>query len=384
MQPERQRRILRQLFEFADGDGTLLAAEPLRQPVAAYVDRTYFQTEIDRLFRSQPSVVCLSADVRSTGDCYATEIAGLPVLTMRQPDGSLRAFANICRHRGSPLAPPGHSSVQRSLRCGFHGWTYGLDGMLTARPHSAGGFESLGDECSSLIPLAVAEAHGLVFVQADRRPLDIEPFLDGVQEELDEFRFERYARFGEWIDDWSANWKLLVETFLETYHVPALHPTTVARHFVVQPSLYQPFGPHARFHSLMKSCLAQRSLPEAQWSLIDHGTVEYFISPNTVLNYSVDHVAVYRFLPLSVDRTRSVFTLYTPTAVSTEEARSHFERTIALHKRVSGGEDFVKQEQVQKAIASGALDHVVFGRNEAAAIHFHRSLYERTGGVSNA
>ena len=104
-----------------------------------------------------------------------------------------------------------------------------------------------------------------------------------------------------------------------------------------------------------------------------HGTVEYFIAPNVVLNYSVDHVAVYRFVPLAVDRTRATLTMYTPREITTEAEATHYRRTLALHQRVSGGQDFTTQEQIQRALGSGALDHVVFGRNEPAAIHFHRT-----------
>ena len=98
------------------------------------------------------------------------------------------------------------------------------------------------------------------------------------------------------------------------------------------------------------------------------------LTPNVVVNFSVDHVAIYRFVPLAPDRTRAELTLYTPHAVTTDDEREHFARTLALHLRVSGGEDFTKQEEVQRGLASGVLDTVVFGRNEPAAILFHRAL----------
>lgn len=380
MKLDRQREILRRLFALEARDSTELAAAPLVNPVGVYTSAQVFEAERVRLFRERPVVACLSADVRDPGDCYATESGGVPVLIVRQADRSLRAFANICRHRGSPLAPPGPTSVSRSLVCGFHGWTYGLDGTLKARPHSVGGFAELDDACSGLVPLPVAEAHGMVLVRAGGgRAIDTGEALGAMGDEIDEFDFASYHRFGDWQSEWSANWKLLVETFLETYHVPALHPTTVGRHFVSRPSVWEPFGPNLRFHSLMKSVFDQRDRDESEWNLLRHGTVEYFVSPNAVLNYSVDHVAVYWFEPLAPDRTRVLMTVYTPRPVELDEQRTHFEKTIALHRRVSGGEDFPKQQEVQRALASGLMREVVFGRNEPAAIHFHQTLRELLG-----
>jgi phenylpropionate dioxygenase-like ring-hydroxylating dioxygenase large terminal subunit len=390
MRRERQREIVRTILDLAAVDGTQLADAPLVNPVSDYVSPEVFAAERQRLFRERPVLACLSADLREPGDCYATESGGVPFVVLRHPDGSARAYVNICRHRGSPLVDPGPGHLARSLRCGFHGWTYDLDGAVIARPHSTGGFDGLDDAGSALIPCPSAEAHGLVLVRpVGDAPVDLDEVLVGMGDELDEFGFGAYHHFDEWVSEWAGNWKLLVDTFLETYHVPALHPDTVARHFIVRPSVCAAFGPNIRFHSLMKTVLGLRERPEPEWELLPHGTVEYLVSPAAVLNYSVDHLALYRFLPLAVDRTRVVLTLYTPTPVhqagdgsggravdhaADPAAAEHYRRTLALHQRVSGGQDFTKQEQIQRALSSGALPHVVYGRNEPAVIHFHRSL----------
>ncbi len=379
MRPERQRTIVRTILDLAEREATQMASAPVVNPVADYLSPEVFAAERDRWFRRRPVVACLGADVREPGDCFGFESGGVPLVVLRHGDGGLRAFVNICRHRGSPLVAPGPGNVSRSLRCGFHGWTYDLDGVVIARPHSLGGFDALADGSSALFARPVAEAHGLVLVRPEgREPIDVDTTLAGMGEELSEFAFGRYHRFDEWRSEWTANWKLLVDTFLETYHVPALHPDTVARHFVVAPSLSQAFGPNQRFHSLMRSVLSLRERPEDEWDLLAHGTVEYLVAPATVLNFSVDHLALYQFRPTAPDRTEVSLTLYTPEALDPaspdDPQAEHYRRTLALHQRVSGGQDFTKQEQIQRGLASGALPDVVYGRNEPAVIHFHESL----------
>jgi phenylpropionate dioxygenase-like ring-hydroxylating dioxygenase large terminal subunit len=379
MRIDRQREIVRTLLELAAAGTTQLADAPLMVEVGDYTSPETVATEIDGLFRRRPVLVCLAGDVAEVGDYCATDSGGIPLLVVRGADGSAHGFVNICRHRGSPLVPRGRGHVTRTFHCGFHGWVYDLDGTVVGRPHSNGGFDTLDATESALVRVPTREAHGLVFVRPrGGDDVDVDALLCGMGEELDDFGFGAYHYFAAWDSEWAANWKLLADTFLETYHVPALHADTVARHFLAEPSAFAPFGPNLRFHSLQKSLLTLRDRPEREWTLLPHGTVEYLVAPNAILSFSVDHLAVYRFLPLAADRTRVECVVYTPSAPDEADAL-HFERTLALHQRVSGEQDFTQQEAIHAGLASGAVSEVVFGRNEPAAIHFHRALHELLG-----
>jgi hypothetical protein len=158
------------------------------------------------------------------------------------------------------------------------------------------------------------------------------------------------------------------------HHVFALHADTVAKYFLVRPSAFEPFGPHLRFHSLQKSLLDLKGTDPSSWELLPHGTVEYLISPSTVLSHSVDHLALYRFLPLAADRTAVEAMIYTPAPVETDRQATHYRRTLELHQRVSGDQDFTQCVKIQRSLETGRVDQVLFGRNEPAAIHFHRCL----------
>jgi phenylpropionate dioxygenase-like ring-hydroxylating dioxygenase large terminal subunit len=374
MRQERQREIVRRLLDLHDAKSTELAPEPLRNPAHDYTSADQFALEQRRLFRERGVVACLSVDVAEPGAFVATDCGGVPVVVIRGDDAQLRAFVNICRHRASILLD-GRGTSGRSIVCGFHGWTYGLDGRLIAQPMSCEGFASIDPSTLSLRPAAVAERAGLVFVRAaDDRPIDLDETLCGLDDELEDFELSSHFRYDTWVSSWKCNYKLILDTFLEAYHVFALHRGSVARYYIPAPSTWDPFGPNLRYHSLQKNFLELKNLPEDQWDLESRGTIEYFIAPNTILSHSVDHMAVYRFLPRSVDETVSELTIYTPEPVETEAGHEHYRRTLELHRRVSGGEDFVQQEAIQRSLASGLVEETIFGRNEPAAIHFHNSL----------
>ena len=300
----------------------------------------------------------------------------MPIAVVRGDDGVLRAFVNICRHRASILLD-GRGELNRSIVCGFHGWTYGLDGGLIAQPFSCEGFASIDTNDLSLRQAAVAERSGLVFVRAaSDDPIDLDEVMCGLDEELDEFELSSLYRYDSWVSSWKCNYKLMLDTFLEAYHVFALHRRSVARYYITAPSTFDPFGPNLRYHSLQKNFPELKDLAEDQWDLASRGTIEYFIAPNTILSHSVDHLAVYRFLPTAVDETIAEMTIYTPKPVESEADHEHYRRTLELHQKVSGGEDFIQQEGIQRSLASGLVKETIFGRNEPAAIHFHTALRE--------
>ncbi len=374
MRIELQREIVGRLLAAHDAGETQLADEPLSVPASDFCDPVRFARELQLVFRRQPNAVCVSSDVAGPGDSLAVDVGGVPVVVVRGQDGVVRAFLNICRHRGSPLVESAGKRA-RSFRCGFHGWTYDLEGKLIATPYGDDGFTGLDRDCLGLLALPVEEAFGLIFVRAEGdEAINAGRWLYGAGEEVGDFRFGQYHPFDVWNSEWPCNWKLLLDTFLEAYHVFALHADTVAKYFLARPSAFEPFGPHLRFHSLQKSLLELKGTDPAGWELLPHGTVEYLIAPATVLSHSVDHLALYRFLPIAADRTAVEATIYTPAPVETDRQAAHYRRTLELHQKVSGDQDFTQCVKIQRSLETGRMDRVLFGRNEPAAIHFHRGL----------
>ncbi len=375
MRRETQVELIRELLDHHASGTTQLADDVLVLPAEVYVSEQHWQAEREALFRRRPVVACLSGAVASPGDYVSFTVGGVPVVVVRGDDGVLRGFQNVCRHRASSVVS-GCGSGAASLRCPFHAWAYRLDGTLLARPQAGEGFDGTDESDLGLVPVPVGEAHGLVFVQPEGDgPVNAASLVGEAAFDLDDFNVGSYLPFDRWESSWPCNWKLMVDTFLESYHVFSLHRKTVGKYYLSQPMTYRGYGPNLRFQTCQKSILELAETPKDQWDLLSRATVEYLIAPNVILSHSVDHFAVYQFLPTAVDHTDVTMTLYTPEPV-TEQTRPHYERTLELHQRVGAGEDFPQAVKIQQSLSSGLVEETLVGRHEVALIHFHQALDE--------
>ena len=381
MRRETQVELIRELLDHHAAGTTQLADEALALSAEVYTSESHWEAEREALFRRRPVVACLSGAVASEGDYVSLTVGGVPLAVVRGDDGVLRGFRNVCRHRASSVVS-GSGSAAVSLRCPFHAWTYRLDGSLLARPQAGEGFAGIDESELGLVPVPAGEACGLVFIRAvGDEPIDAGRVVGDAAGDLDDFGLGGYVPFDRWESSWPCNWKLLVDTFLESYHVFSLHRATVGKYYLSQPMTYRGYGPNLRFQTCQKSILDLAEAPEDEWDLLSRATVEYLIAPNTILSHSVDHFAVYQFLPTAADHTDIAMTLYTPEPV-TDRTRPHYGRTLELHRRVGAGEDFPQAVKIQQSLSSGLVDETLVGRHEVALVHFHRALEELLRGAN--
>jgi phenylpropionate dioxygenase-like ring-hydroxylating dioxygenase large terminal subunit len=385
MRRDLQLQILdRVMAHRAAGNTTDMADDMYANRVDKYVREDRYAAEVDRLFRKGPVLACLSCDVKEPGDYLALSIADVPVLVARGDDGKVRAFRNVCRHRGACVAGPGpgeeHVPVTRghtpkSFMCPYHAWTYGLDGRLVAVTHKAG-FEGLDKSQNGLSELGCGEAAGLVFVQLEGAsgPIDANAWLGGMADELEGFGLGGYFHTETRTSDRQMNWKLMFDTFGEVYHIQSLHLKTIHPLIQSQNSVFDGFGPHGRITATRWSITELDDRPRDDWQLLPHVTLVYHIVPNTVLIQQVDHVELYQIFPDGPGRSKALISLYAPTEPATESARDHWRRNLDLLLKVTETEDFIMCEQIQTSFGSGAQQAITFGRNEPGLIHYHRSL----------
>ena len=379
MRRETQLELIRELLDHNAAGTTQLADDVLVLPAGVYTSGSHWEAEREALFRRRPVVACLSGAVASVGDYVSLTVGGVPLVVVRGDDGVLRAFRNVCRHRASSVVS-GCGSGAASLRCPFHAWTYRLDGSLLARPQAGEGFDGTDESELSLVSVPVGETNGLVFVRAEGdEPIDAAGLVGVAAQDLDDFGVGGYVPFDRWESSWPCNWKLLVDTFLESYHVFSLHRATVGKYYLSQPMTYRGYGPNLRFQTCQKSILELAEVPEDEWDLLSRATVEYLIAPNTILSHSVDHFAVYQFLPISASHTDVTMTLYT-SEPATDRTRPHYERTLELHQKVGAGEDFPQAVKIQHSLDSGLVTETLVGRHEVALIHFHQALDQLLNG----
>ncbi len=348
-----------------------------------YTASAHHAAEQVGLFRDQPVFATLAADLPEPGDVVTLESGGVPVVVTRTSAGELRAYVNVCRHRGATVVRASGPGPRR-VSCPFHGWVYDLDdGRLVGRPRSCDGFDGVdgldgatsgGGPCG-LPAVPVAERHGLVFVRpGGGEPIDVDGWLAGLGPELGARRYDRLVPYARQSSTWAANWKLLLDTFLESYHVFALHRQSIGDAYLGLASPFAAFGPHNRIVVPQTAILGQAERPPADWELLPYAVLQYFLAPNVIVSNLDGYVMTWRFVADAADRTTVDHAIYTWEPVDTEEARAHFDARFGAARFVTGEEDFPESERIHRNLAAGTLARTNPGRNEPGIVHFHQTL----------
>ena len=364
----------RKLLAHIDRRTTALADGVYRNPVGDYTCPLQAARERDRFFCNAPINIGLSALLPRPGDWMTHDYAGVPMLLLRRGDFSLAAFLNVCRHRGARVVE-GSGRDAKSFSCPYHGWTYGLGGSLIARPEEAS-FPDIDRASHGLRPLPVVEKHGMIWVGT--RPglaLDIDPLLDGVAEDLVSYGLAAYHHYETRTLRREMNWKLAVDTFCETYHLSYLHWDTISPLFYNNRATFDAFGRNHRLVAARRTIDELRGRAEAEWDVYAHTAIVYVLFPNTVFIFQRDHVESWHIFPEDrPDRCVMYVSLYIPEPAASDSAKRHWDNNFNLLMTTVEQQDFPTCEGMQRGFGSGAQEAIVFGRNEPALQHFHRSV----------
>lgn len=352
---------------------TALTSTTWRQASAVYADLTHLRREQVALFDTCPLVVAFTGELPTPTSFVSRQVAGTPVLVVRQSNGSVKAFLNSCRHRGTEVVWSETTGCARRFTCPYHGWTYGTDGRLLGITTTVG-FPDVDRATHGLVELGCAERHGLVWVA--RRPgvdVDLDTFLGPLDAEfaameLGEFVVERTVELSP-----KANWKLIMDGFMETYHVRFLHAKTLTSYIYSDVAPFHPLGRHGR-HVAPRLCYdaASHSNPAAFLAQV---LIEFQLFPNTNVLWASDHFEIFQVEPdpERADRARVRMTLLVHAAQ--RDRTAHWDRNVEITTNIIVSEDFACAESVQRALNGGAAPtEVVYGRNEAPLQHYHQQL----------
>jgi len=371
-----QIEILERLFELKDKKTTDLADAIYAQPVSDYVSTATSEQEEALLFRQYPLLICLSCEIPEAGDYHCDDYSGVPIIVVRKTDGGLAAYINICSHRGARLACDNGSGL-RQLRCPYHAWRYSADtGDLIAVPFEEG-FVGIDKNDHGLHQLPVVEHGGLVFVKPTQgENIIASDFLSECEPDLLSYGIEGYHHFETRTIDAPINWKLVVDTFLEAYHISTLHRDTIAPILHSNLSVFTPLGDHLRMVAPRKTFSDLRNVEKGSWDLIRHSAIIYILFPNTIFIMQGDHLETWRVYPgASPSESKMYVSLYTPEAATTDSARRYWGKNMDLLMGTVLEEDFPLATNMQKDF-SVRKESLIFGRNEPALQYFHRKLAE--------
>lgn len=362
-----------------------LAEAPMRNDVSVYTDPVRHEAERRKLFRETPLVACLSADLPEPGSFRLFDETGVPILVVRGDDGAVRAFLNICTHRGARLVREREGKA-RLFTCWFHGWSYARRGELAAATE-AERFEGGLDDRRHLVPVPAAERCGLVFVKATpESDMDIDAHLGEFAAELELLQLGRAERVKDGVLPVASNWKYALDTYGEGYHFAALHRQTLAPYFRNDITVYDRFGPHHRVLFVSRDMEAWTGKPESEWGA-EHalGGIHY-IFPNTILfagsvSPGKGYYTTFRHFPgEAVGQTTTYKTIYAPKGVHSAEYRAEVEAAYDATAHVVETEDYVvAAEGWRNLLAMPKGRTVVYGRQELALQNQHRAIAEAIG-----
>ena len=372
-----QVRLTREVLAHLEARTTAQAPDVMYHATSAYYSPERLQSEKRILFREYPLLMGLSGQLAKPGDFLTDDFSGIPMIVVRDREGTVRAFLNVCKHRGARLVEDcGHAG--RAFSCPYHGWSYSLQGELMGIPDSAS-FEGMDKAGRGLTELPAVERDGMIWVIPVPGPdtnLDIEAYLGGLAPELANYGLGAYHHHETRVLRRKLNWKIVIDTFLEPYHFGVLHANTVGPIFIPNLCLFEAFGPHLRETLPRRTIEDLRGKPEADWDLIPHTAMVYVLFPNTVLVMQIDHVETWRVFPVGdkVDECVMYLDFFVPEPATTESAKRHWDRNMDLTIRTVDKEDFPVGEGIQAGFAAKAQTEMVFGRNEPALAHFERAV----------
>jgi glycine betaine catabolism A len=375
MKRETEIDLIARLLGHVDAGTTSTGAAEAHLPVAHYRTHERFLAEVRAVFRRLPIVVGHASEVAAPGSFFTHDTLGVPLLVARDRDGRLGGFLNVCRHRGARLVREPRGEDRKAFACGYHAWTYGLDGPLLHVPH-AELFDPAATCDRGLVPVPVAELGGLVWAAATpRASIDVGAFLGPLAEEIEGLALGDHVPYRTVTVTRSFNWKLIIDAFLDGSHIRQLHRASVARFFLDNVNLVDPFPPHLRSAVARRAITDAKGAPRETWRLRDALSLTYFLFPNTVLVLHPDYVSRITVFPVSERETAFTHTLLIPRGEDTEERRAHWEKSWALiHGTVFEQEDMAAAEWIQGGLDSGANEVFVCGKHEHPIALFHEAL----------
>jgi len=363
--------LARRLLDHNLNGTTDQADDIMVKSVSDYIDNDIIKSEVDKIFYDHPVPIALSAELKENNSYKATKAIDTPLLITRGEDGVVRAFINICKHRGAPVCPEGIGKKSK-FNCTYHGWMYDNTGNLV-NIFKSDTFGDIDITKIKLTELFCEERSG--FIWACLNPdikYDLDEWMNGFDSELRDIDLKNWHLFKS-IKINGPMWKICWDGYTDGYHHHMVHPETVGKNTIVNLIAHDTYGPHQRFAFGLKNINELSDIEEKDWEPENHLRLIHSVFPNSSISaIQNQHCLVSIIFPTSdlqgTITTQYILCLKEP---KTKEEIKEAENFAELSRAAIIDEDYPMNFKIQETIHSKANTEFLFGKNEPIQQHYH-------------
>ncbi|WP_425230000.1 aromatic ring-hydroxylating oxygenase subunit alpha [Sphingomonas sp.] len=343
------------------------------RPNAIFTGSERYDEEQAKVFRRYAVPVTLTALLPEPGSVVAIEAYGKPLLVSRTRSDEFKVFINACQHKGSKLIEDCAVHKQGRMVCPYHAWTYGIDGKLigVARAET---FDGLLKSERGLKELPSRVWGGVIYAQLNGEVADFSPLHAQIADDFTALGIPDAHVYDRKVFDLKANWKVVLEPFLEGYHVQRLHAASIGALFTDAPSVTDSFGVNVRQVSGRAGYVPSMIDEDPNANIHKLVTYAYTAFPNVVLVASQYYISIMILMPCGVNRTTVHYYMLTPEPATTAKAEDVFKRSYDLIISVFGGEDFRAAEICQAGLTAGVPESTVYCGLESTIVRYYDEL----------
>lgn len=358
-----EKDIIRTTLKYHKEDSTHLEPTVMQNPVAHYADPQRLELEQNVLFRQFPIIVGHVEQVAKPGQFFTHDDTGTPILVTRTRGQEIKAYVNVCRHRGARIVTESSGSTS-TFSCPYHAWTYDLEGNLRGLRQPFG-FDEIDKKEFGLIELPAFERHGLIWVRpsVSSAPVAIDAWLAPLEEQLQSVDLASHTVFKAWTVELNMGWRIALEGFQESYHFCAAHKHTACSGYLDNLSVFVDHYPHVR-HAVPTARVPDLAAqPEDEWDYRRRYMDQNYVFPCNFLQVMTDHVYVHSVIPTGPGTCVFRCMMLVPQDQMDEKAQRHWQANYDVVRTVFG-EDFAIGEGIQQGLATGVNQHFTIGKYE--------------------
>lgn len=329
MKKEKQIQFVHTIFESLEKQKNKTDADGITHQIDTnrYTSKERLKKEKETILKNYPIITGAAAQLKEGGDYFLYDITGLPIMIIKGKDGVIRAFLNLCRHRGVRLLEEKEGQIKRNIVCPYHAWSYDTQGCLKGIFHPQG-FHDVDAESHSLIELDCWVRLGMVFVVPNPKSKgkhNIDEWLKEVYEITEGFDFGEMIPYHHQTGELACNWKLLVDGGLEGYHFKIAHATTIGKYFLDNLSINTSNQLHSSIIFPKRAIKKIVDQSPSEWNFRKVANILIHIFPNTIILIEPDHIMVVTFFPIDEKTTQTQSFMLIPSEPTTQKEKDYWD-----------------------------------------------------------